>query len=210
MGSLEQLFRGLVDQLTVDGLGVLRRFSSQLLVYLALVIPTLIALLLYRRRRLRLGEVDRLVPPHLALNAALLCALTGVLLITLTASPASSGSSVDLIPLHPLWTAITGEIDATRVAAAFGANIVLFIPLGMLLPLRWPRLDAAGGVLLVAGLLSVAIETVQYFLDFGRVAQLDDVIFNTLGALIGWALVRGFRIVMRWVRPATPDPRRSS
>jgi glycopeptide antibiotics resistance protein len=126
----------------------------------------------------------------------------GVLLITLTARPYGSDGRTDLIPFHPLWNALTGEIDATRVVATFGANILLFVPIGILLPVRWPRLDRAGVVTLMTAGLSAAIEVAQYFMNAGRVAQLDDVIFNTLGGLIGWAMVRAVRLV----RPAPARP----
>lgn len=206
MGVSEPLLRSLVDQLAVDGLGIFRRFSPQLLVFLALVIPALLVLLLHRRRRLRLGKVDQLISAHMALDIGLGCALIGVLLITLSRSPSGSGSRTDLIPFHPLWTALTGQIDATQVAAMFGANVLLFVPLGVLLPLRWPRLDSAAKVLLACALFAGTIESTQYLLDYGRVSQVDDVIFNALGGLIGWGLLRGALLTLRWFRPAETPP----
>jgi glycopeptide antibiotics resistance protein len=47
-------------------------------------------------------------------------------------------------------------------------------------------------VLVVVGIgfaASLAIETTQYLLDTGRTADIDDLIENTLGALIGWLIV---------------------
>ena len=104
-------------------------------------------------------------------------------------------------PFHPLWSALTGEIDATLVAATFGANVVLFIPLGILLPLRWPALDSGVLVTLVSGLLAGVIESLQYVMDLGRVTQVDDVIFNAMGGLIGWIFLRTASMVFRWFRP---------
>lgn len=202
MESLERLVRAVGNQLTFDGIAVFQRFSPQLNLFLLVVVPSLIVLLLYRALLVRSGRADRLLPRRMLLNVALACTLLGILLITLTARPYGSDGRVDLIPFHPLWTALTGEIDATRMVATFGANILLFIPIGILLPLRWPRHDHPVIVTVATASLSAAIEIAQYFLNSGRVAQLDDVIFNTLGGLIGWAILRAVRLV----RPAPSAP----
>ena len=62
------------------------------------------------------------------------------------------------------------------------SNVLLFIPLGILLAtLNW-RWFAVVGV----GLgLSLMIETTQYLLDNGRTADVNDVMENTLGTVIG-------------------------
>jgi len=201
VASLKQLVRAFLDQLTFDGLAVLDNFAPQLGVFLAVVVPCLLALLLYRRRLVRLGKAERLFPRMLVLNAALVCVVLGVLLITLSPRPEAFASRTDLIPFHPLWSALTGEVDATLVAATFGANVVLFIPLGILLPLRWPALDSGVLVTLVSGLLAGVIESLQYVMDLGRVTQVDDVIFNAMGGLIGWIFLRTASMVFRWFRP---------
>ncbi len=202
MDSLERLVRVVGNQLTFDGIAVFQRFSPQLSLFLLVVVPSLIILLLYRALLVRSGRSDRLFTRRLLLNVAFACTLLGVLLITLTARPYGSDGRIDLIPFHPLWNALTGEIDATRVVATFGANVLLFVPIGILLPVRWPRLDRPGIVTLATACVSAAIEVAQFYMNAGRVAQLDDVIFNTLGGLIGWSMLRGVRLV----RPAEARP----
>lgn len=65
-------------------------------------------------------------------------------------------------------------------------NIAMFVPLGFLLPAvfagarKWYKT-----LLLVAG-VSLFIETVQYFI--GRSSDIDDLIMNTLGGILGYAL----------------------
>lgn len=62
-------------------------------------------------------------------------------------------------------------------------NIVFFIPFGLFHPLKkWKT------VLLTAIFFSVVIEVVQYIGGFG-LAELDDVICNTLGAMIGFGIL---------------------
>lgn len=63
----------------------------------------------------------------------------------------------------------------------FGANIVMFAPLGFLLTLLWSR--GAIGVLVAVG-VSVAAELVQAVIP-SREPSLRDILANTLGAVIG-------------------------
>lgn len=72
-------------------------------------------------------------------------------------------------------------------------NIVLFVPLGMLLPLLMIRFRSLKRVLLVALCTSLTIETIQFFLRFvgnPRAVDIDDVLLNTLGACIGFVIYR--------------------
>ena len=64
-------------------------------------------------------------------------------------------------------------------------NVVAFLPLGVLLPGYTRRLRSAGAVLLAGALTSTAIETLQ-LLYTRRIADVDDVLLNTLGAGVGY------------------------
>jgi glycopeptide antibiotics resistance protein len=80
-------------------------------------------------------------------------------------------------------------------------NIVLFLPLGTMLPLISERLRTLKRVLLIAFLLSLSIETTQYVLRFvgsPRAVDIDDVILNTLGGCLGFAFYTAF--IARYVR----------
>ena len=66
-------------------------------------------------------------------------------------------------------------------------NVCLFMPLGGLLPCVFrPLRKGAWKTVLFCLLLSLAIETAQFFI--GRVADMDDLICNTLGGVFGRAL----------------------
>lgn len=67
------------------------------------------------------------------------------------------------------------------------ANIALFVPLGFLLPIAFKRLKWWQTDLICLGTTCI-VETVQPF--FGRACDLDDIIMNALGGIIGCALVR--------------------
>lgn len=67
-------------------------------------------------------------------------------------------------------------------------NVVLFIPLGVLLPLLWPGFNRLRSVLLFGLLFSLWIETSQ-LLNI-RNSDIDDLLLNTLGAVVGFLLFR--------------------
>ena len=66
-------------------------------------------------------------------------------------------------------------------------NLLWFVPLGMLLAKR-----RGYQALLAGALVSACIETGQYILMTGQ-SDIDDVIINALGTLLGWAMLRLWR-----------------
>ncbi len=73
-----------------------------------------------------------------------------------------------------------------------GGNFAAFLPLGFLLPLLSDRKISAWHALGAGAALSTLIEALQ-FLSGRRVADVDDVLLNALGALLGY----GCLIVLR-------------
>ena len=72
-------------------------------------------------------------------------------------------------------------------------NILLFAPLGLLLPLVSRRFASFRAVLVVAAPTSMSIEAIQYLqksLGAMRSVDIDDVILNVVGALLGYLLIR--------------------
>ncbi|MEK4564064.1 VanZ family protein [Alkalihalobacillus sp. FSL R5-0424] len=67
-------------------------------------------------------------------------------------------------------------------------NIVMFLPLGILLPLLHDRFKKAIWTIAAALLLTLSIETFQYFTGLG-VFEFDDLFNNTLGAIIGYGMI---------------------
>lgn len=67
-------------------------------------------------------------------------------------------------------------------------NVLLFVPLGLLAPLLWPDLRSLKRMALLALAFSGVIEILQIFTF--RASDINDLITNTLGAVIGCGLVR--------------------
>ncbi|MDW8806452.1 VanZ family protein [Streptomyces scabiei] len=109
--------------------------------------------------------------------------------LTLQPSPASEalthsnltpGSSLQLYWHHP---------DPRDALKQVGGNILLGVPFGFLLPVLAP---GARGLLRVPALTAVVmllVELVQGALVTGRAFDIDDVILNTTGALLGYLLL---------------------
>lgn len=68
-------------------------------------------------------------------------------------------------------------------------NILLFIPLGFMLPCIWKKYEVLWKTALSGFTFSLIIELSQLF-NINRVTDIDDLLMNTLGALIGWVIFR--------------------
>ena len=94
--------------------------------------------------------------------------------------------------LQPFFDFFRPEIVRPERAALLAVmNVVLFFPLGILIPVAWPRFRKFGWMLLAGAGFSLFIETVQLI---GRVGifETDDLLFNTLGAILGFLFYKLF------------------
>ncbi|MEU9676967.1 VanZ family protein [Streptomyces parvus] len=117
--------------------------------------------------------------------------------VTLTPSPASE----DIVTsnLQPGRSLRQYAEDYTFLAACkqAGGNLLLGVPFGLLLPFFVPRrLRMIRTTLLTAVAMSV-VELIQGALVQGRAFDIDDVILNTAGALLGY-FVLGRRLSHRY------------
>ena len=69
--------------------------------------------------------------------------------------------------------------------AMFIENIIMFIPFGVLLPILFRPFRKGWLCVLTGFLCSCSIEVIQHITQTGFL-QLDDVLTNTAGALLGW------------------------
>lgn len=73
-------------------------------------------------------------------------------------------------------------------ALQIGGNLLVFAALGFFMPIRWRVGPLA--VLAVGTVGSATIETLQYVLDLGRYSSVDDILVNTVGAVLAALLSR--------------------
>lgn len=113
-------------------------------------------------------------------------------------------SSLNLIPIVGTLKDIsktTGVWNMHNSMAKFWiknvfGNMFLLFPLGVMLPMLWKKFQRNTKVILVAFCSSISIETLQllsgYIGNSGRAFDVDDIILNTLGALIGIVFYKKF------------------
>ena len=83
-----------------------------------------------------------------------------------------------------------------------GGNIVLGMPFGALLPALVPRTRGLLRVMLATAVVMLAVELVQGTLVQGRAFDIDDVILNSTGAVLGYLIIG--RRLGRAVHPQRP------
>lgn len=98
---------------------------------------------------------------------------------------------LNLIPLIETFKMLTGDWVVAYAWYQVIANVLVFIPLGFLSPLLFKAVYKWWHVLLVGFGGSLIIEGLQ-ILTSRNVVDIDDLIFNTLGAMIGYVVYLGF------------------
>ncbi len=88
--------------------------------------------------------------------------------------------SVNLIPFADIFNSPVDYIKNSLL------NIVLFIPAGMFLPLLWKEFQNFKKTAVFGFGLSLVIEVLQIFTF--RLSDVDDLITNTLGSMIGYVI----------------------
>jgi glycopeptide antibiotics resistance protein len=190
-----------------------RSFFSPFLVLSAITVPCWLIFRLYRLRT----PAHRLWFRREILLLTFVVYLSGLAAATLLPNHPSrlAADAPGGIDLHPnlasltCSSAILARGSDARFFCGYNArgNILLFFPLGILLPLVWRRLRFWSGIQ-IAIALSSSIELIQYFSRtwINRTADVNDVILNVLGASLGLALV----FLLRFHRGAGLAPNRSS
>lgn len=103
-----------------------------------------------------------------------------------TARGDSGKSAVNLVPFERMAQAI--RFNNSRQYVQYILNVILFVPLGLLLPMVWKWSGRWQRIALIAFCVSVAIEVSQLLPAVARSFDADDIICNAVGALVGFAV----------------------
>ena len=101
-----------------------------------------------------------------------------------------------LMPFNSLWNLgeVTSPIQLFWIFLQNALNILLLFPLIFQLLYLIPALRKTKRVILLSFLLSLSIECTQlvldFFFDFNRVFEIDDLWTNTLGGYLAWVLYK--------------------
>ncbi|MET9604217.1 VanZ family protein [Streptomyces sp. NPDC006512] len=149
------------------------------------------------RRRPSVPPAPPRPPVHPVLRAlAVLAAFAGTVLFSLALARVTlepSAASADLVHsnVHP-GASIRAYLDGASVkdaAKQLGGNLLLGVPFGVLLPVLLPQARGLLRVALATSVVMTLVELIQGALVTGRAFDVDDVILNTSGALLGYLLL---------------------
>ncbi|CAL2073072.1 VanZ family protein [Streptomyces murinus] len=127
---------------------------------------------------------------------AMLCAFVlmvgfAVVLAKITLEPSPASVSLVHSNLRPGRSirAYLDQPDLRDTVKQIGGNILLGVPFGILVPVLAPGARGIWRVLLLTATVMLLVEMAQGALVTGRAFDVDDVILNTSGALLGHLLV---------------------
>ncbi|MFI1832785.1 VanZ family protein [Streptomyces olivaceoviridis] len=146
----------------------------------------------------------------LAILVAFACMVAfAVALARITLQPSPASVPLTHSNLHPgrSLQAYLEQASLRDALRQLGGNVLLGVPFGVLVPVLAPRARGVLQVLALTALVMLMVELVQGALVTGRAFDIDDVILNTAGALLGWLLLgrRLGRGVHRRVREPAAD-----
>jgi glycopeptide antibiotics resistance protein len=96
--------------------------------------------------------------------------------------------------ISQIGTAYDGDVFfmISLIVKNVGGNILLLMPLGFFAPIVWNKAKGFKAVTLLGLVMSITIELLQLLESFGggwgRVTDIDDVICNVVGAIIGYLI----------------------
>ena len=109
--------------------------------------------------------------------------------VTLVPSPASDALVHTNLRPGASIRAYLDQPNLRDIVKQIGGNVLLGVPFGILLPALFPRARGLLRVALFTALVMLLVETAQGLIVEGRAFDIDDVILNTTGALIGYLLI---------------------
>lgn len=116
---------------------------------------------------------------------------TGCCVMILFATLFTGGSSFHpnqhLLNLKPFFFLQEARLkESNRMLKQLFLNLLMFVPLGLLLPIVFTKLRCFWKTVLCCFLATLLIETLQYFI--GRSTDIDDILMNTFGGILGYWL----------------------
>ena len=112
-----------------------------------------------------------------------------LLILFMTLMPTGSISGNFYLNLRPFLWLMPENFSMAELVESI-ANVLMFIPLGTLVPIIFKKLRKCHLTIGTIFMLSFSIEFIQYFMR--RVSDIDDLIANVLGGLIGYGIFKIF------------------
>ena len=102
--------------------------------------------------------------------------------------------NLNVLPFASIFPTLASK-DMSSIIRLLGGNILMFIPLGYLIPITLRKKDRFSKVVLLGLISSVIIELLQliisYLVGYGyRIVDIDDIILNTVGTMLGFLIYK--------------------
>lgn len=172
----DQILRAQVYQVVSIGIGMLRRALKTLPV--AIIVTAIVYALVCIVENKNRKEIKHK-------KAILLLSMYTMIMLQLVIIARPIGTNY-----HPIdWIPFDTQGGWYLVALYAFANAIVFLPVGILVPTIWKRFRDYKSILVIGVASSMVIEITQYILHCG-VCQTEDLIMNTLGAVVGYWIYR--------------------
>jgi glycopeptide antibiotics resistance protein len=164
---------------------------------------------IFRIIKIKQIEIKNLLNHEIVVNLLFIYLLY---LAQMTIFPLNIGISLDrrvsLIPFKTIMQFIpvllknglmtnSGNPHLNAGAINIIGNVVVFIPVGILIPLISVRVRRFRATAILGFTTSLAIEILQFLFAEGRTMDTDDLILNTLGVAIGWGIFMAIKFLIR-------------
>ncbi|MCL2298896.1 MAG: VanZ family protein [Firmicutes bacterium] len=93
---------------------------------------------------------------------------------------------IQLVPFRTVLMYLRDNVGRFKALVNLLGNVVLFMPIGFLPPLLWQKWRLFRNMILLSVAFPLFIEIEQHFI--GRSSDIDDLLLNTLGILLGYVL----------------------
>jgi glycopeptide antibiotics resistance protein len=149
-----------------------------------LVIISIIYLpILFILKKRGIGIIRQISYLSLFFSALIIVFATIIIFTKITFSP--DEYHLSLIPFERF----KGNVNILKtIITEMIPNIIIFIPLGIFIPIVFKKARKLYKTALIIFLVTFSIESFQYFI--GRLSDIDDIITNLLGGVIGFGIFR--------------------
>ena len=100
--------------------------------------------------------------------------------------------SINIIPFKTMAMYMKGEPTIKIAVRNMVGNIIFFMPFGFLVPMILKEINSYKKIIIVSFAFSLSLEIAQIMIRVGSF-DIDDLILNTAGAVLGYVLLRMIR-----------------
>jgi glycopeptide antibiotics resistance protein len=107
----------------------------------------------------------------------------------------------NIIPFQNTYKYITGsdKFNLDIIIHNTLGNILIFVPLGIFLPILFNKYKTFSKVFISSILISITIEVLQFFIQIGQF-DIDDIILNAIGSIMGYFIINILIKIYNFIR----------